>query len=556
MPNYGLDDVYERPGRHEKVLFRARRPMQSAEWNEMQANLAERVQRIGDSLFSDGNVIRGADVVIDPDTGLTTITGGAVYVRGDVRGVPAADLTIPTLGAVEIGVRIVEVTITELEDPSLLNPVPGAETFHAPGAARLRLDLAWGWRAGEDGDGGPGTFYGVYNVTNGTVDNKAPPPQLDGVAQALARYDRAQSGGTYVVAGLAVQALSVTDGQQVFSLAEGRAHVDGFEIEKPTATRLTWPDDPDLLLIEAEPHTYLPLNGAMRLNVVHPPLAAVVEVKITAERVGVEMVHGAYTGSTDPLPDLSVLQILEVKQGATTYAQGADYTLTGNGVSWAPGGAEPAPGSTYTITYRYFTDGQVTALDDSGFTIAGAVSGSIVMVDYRAKLPRRDRLVLNRDGQVNRVRGIADLRAPAVPPVPAGTLLLATLIQDWTGVPDIVIDAPKVMPVSELQALANRVDAIFDLVAVERLKTDATSREPSGSKGMFVDPLYDNDQRDQGLPQTAAIVGGELVLPIVPVFPNAMMADAASMLTYALEPVVEQPLASGKIKINPYDSFT
>ncbi|WP_372395138.1 DUF4815 domain-containing protein (plasmid) [Azospirillum sp. HJ39] len=557
MPSYNLDDYFERDSTGlERVLIRARRAFQGAEMNELQAILIDRFRRFGDALFRDGNVIRGADVVIDPDTGLTQVTAGTVYVRGDVRAVPAATLTIPVIGAVEIGIRLTETVITEMEDPSLLNPVPGAESYHAPGAARLRVDTVWGWRSGTTSDGQPGDFYAVSTVTNGVLDNKTPPPNLDGVSQALARYDRAQSGGTYVVTGLGMQGLSITDGQQVFSLAEGKAHVDGFEVEKPTATRLAFPADPDLLLIEQEPHAFVPDGtGKMRLNVFYAPLAEIAAVKITAERIDVQVVHGGYNGALDALPDLSVLQILAVKQGATTYTAGPDYKLTGNAVDWSPGGAEPATGSTYTVSYRYLTNGTVTGKDDRGITVAGAVSGTLVLVNYRTKLPRRDRLVLRRDGQIDRVRGVADLRSPAVPSAPAGTLPLATLLQDWFALPGIVVDAPKVIPVSELQALFSRVDALFDLVAVERLKTDVTAREPTGAKGVFVDPFFDNDMRDTGLAQTAAIVAGELMLPIQPIFPDPLLASSGEMLSFTLESVVEQTLATDSIKINPYDSF-
>lgn len=556
---YQLSDNFERTGQpiYEKVVFRAMRAVQTAEWNEAQEIHRRRQRRITDSLFAEGNVIRGADVVIDPDTGATQVTGGAVYVQGDVRGVPEAAMTIPVLGAVEIGVRLTEALVTELEDPSLLNQVPGSETFHAPGAARLRYDLAWGWRTDGSSDGGAGDFYAVYTVTNGVLDNKTPPPALDGVNMALARYARAQTGGTHVVKGLGVTALSVGEGLQVYSLAAGSALVDGWEVTKPTATRLAFPDDPDPLTIESEPHPFLPAGGVMRLDVVYAPLASIVEVKITAQRNDVAIVHGAYSGAADALPDVSVLQIINVKQGGTTYVAGTDYTLVGNTVNWSPAGAEPAPGSTYTVTYQHFTDATITDIDDTGFTVAGAVSGSNVMVDYSTKLPRHDRLVMGRDGVVSRVRGIADLRSPSVPSVPAGGLLLATLHQTWFGPPGVVIDADTLVPVAEVQDMKTHIRALFQLVAAERLRNDVTAREPAGNKGVFVDALMDDDMRDAGVAQNAAIVQGELMLPIVPVFPDTMMADgSASMLGYTLEVVVAQELASGKIRINPYDSFS
>lgn len=554
-----LDDYFERPSNGwEMVLYRASRRLQSPEWNEQQRIIMKRFARIAGALFKDGNVVRGCDTKLDADTGALTIGAGDVYVAGDVRHVPAAALTIPVLGSVEIGVRLTERVITELDEPNLLNPVPGDQTFHAPGAARLAIDVAWGWKASNgDGDGAAGDFYMVFTATNGVIDNKAPPPQLDGVAQALIRYARATTGGTHIVSGLGVHALSMVGGQQVFSIAEGRALVDGYEVEKPTATRLAFPNDPDVLLVEEEPHAFLPdAQGKMRVNVINAPLADLVEVKITAERVDVEVNRGIATGGADALPDLSVLQIMSVRQGGTTYVQGADYKQTGNKVDWSLSGAEPAPGSTYTVTYRHYTNGTVTAPDDRGFTVSGAVSGSLVMIDYHTKLPRRDRLVMRRDGQVDRVRGVADLYAPAVPAVPVGTLLLATLHQDWFGLPVVVTDAVKLITVDRHQENEARIDVLFDLIAKERLKTDATAREPAGSKGVFVDPFFDNDMRDQGIAQTAAVIGGELVLPVTPVFPDPLMADKTSMLSYTLETVVEQTLATESIKINPYDSFT
>lgn len=542
----------------ETVLFRGRRTLQSAELNETQIIGASRLKRLGDALFKDGDVQSGADVIIDPDSGRTTITGGAIYVRGDIRGVPPAAFTVPVLGGVTIGVRLTERVITELEDPSLLNPMPGSETFHSPGAARLTLDTAWGWRAADGTtDGGAGDFYGVFAITNGVLNSKTPPPNLDGVSQALQRYARAMTGGTHVVSGLVLHALEIRDGNQIFSLGDGKALVDGAEVEKPTATRLAYPVDPDLRLIETEARPFASVNGKMRINTTYGPIAELVEVKCTAQRTEIDIVHGSYTGVTDALPDVSILKIIAVKQGSTTYTVGADVKLTGNGVDWSPNGAEPAPGSTYKITYQYMTDAKVSAQDDTGFTVEGAVEGTLILTDYRIKLPRYDRIVMDRTGRMTRVRGVADLLAPAVPSIPTGTLNVGTAYQTWFGLPTLTLDCLKTVTVSEQQALIRRVDAVFDLVAQERLKTDATAREPTGAKGVFVDPLFDNDMRDQGVAQNAAVAAGELILPIVPVFPDALAKDGgAAMLTYTLEAVVEQIAETGSVKINPYDSFT
>jgi len=50
---------------------------------------------------------------------------------------------------------------------------------------------------------------------------------------------------------------------------------------------------------------------------------------------------------------VTVVSIVSVVQGATTYVVTTDYTLGTNTVNWAPAGAEPAVGSQYTVTYTY-----------------------------------------------------------------------------------------------------------------------------------------------------------------------------------------------------------
>jgi hypothetical protein len=92
-------------------------------------------------------------------------------------------------------------------------------------------------------------------------------------------------------------------------------------------------------------------------------------------------------------------------------------------------------------------------------------------------------------------------------------------------------------------------------IAQERLRNDANSREPAAKKGVFVDPFFDDDMRDQGINQTAAIVDRELTLPI-----NASISDSGKgttpwLLPYVLEPVLEQLLQTVDMQINPYQAF-
>ncbi len=98
------------------------------------------------------------------------------------------------------------------------------------------------------------------------------PPQANVVTTALARYDR-EANGSYVVNGLEVMFLHKEDQnggkKQVFVINEGKAHVDGYEIELPHSLRVYFDEDPDIKLVESEPHTFQPNSQrVMELKVI------------------------------------------------------------------------------------------------------------------------------------------------------------------------------------------------------------------------------------------------------------------------------------------------
>ncbi|MFP3020871.1 MAG: DUF4815 domain-containing protein, partial [Wolbachia sp.] len=88
-----------------------------------------------------------------------------------------------------------------------------------------------------------------------------------------------------------------------------------------------------------------------------------------------------------------------------------------------------------------------------------------------------------------------------------------------------------------------------------RLRSDANSREPTTKKGVFVDPFFDDDMRDQGISQSAAIVNKELILPIDVTIADIDEGEKTYLLPYELEPVLEQLLQTKGEKINPYQAF-
>lgn len=546
------------PAKHySQLLFRAGDGLQSRELNEIQSMLIHRLQGVADALLKDGDIVSGANLQIDADTGLVTLEAGRVYLRGAVRDVPAATFTVPTTGRIAVGVRFTTRTVTELEDPALREPAVGVRNYQEPGAGRLQETLSWGWEGAGTSDGQPGDFHAVYALDNGILENRRQPPVLDGVVTSLARYDY-DANGHYVTEGLGVRFLT-TDGQEhIFSVAEGRANIDGFKVERTQSQRLRLPIDPDLQRVSSEPQVFNDSgDGAMVVTINRPPLAQVLDIKVTQQKTET-VAHGAFTGSRDVLTEPTVVAVLEVNQGGTTYTQGTDYKVVGDEIDWSPGGAEPAPGSSYQVTYQYIASLTPTNLTDTGFKVTGVVQGSTMYIDYQWKLPRVDVLALTADGQVERIKGISQVRNPVAPTVPASRLALAEIAYDWKqdSTPEVRNIAIRTIKVSELTAMQRQIADLFDLMALERLRVDANIREPAAKKGLFVDNFLDDDLRDQGVAQTGAVVAGVLTLPITASAQHAKEnGNALLTLDYTLTPVVEQLARTGSMKINPYQAF-
>ncbi len=554
-----LNSYYNRSDKeYEKSLFLAGRGLQSAELNEIQDYALLRLKGIGDAIFRDGDIIAGSDCIIDGEK--VTLESGKIYLRGAVRKVEKEKFTIPLNTIVRIGVYYVESTITELEDENLRDPAVGTRNYQEVGAARLKATITWGYQAESvTVNSANGEFYPIYNIENGVLIEHSPPPQANIVTTALARYDK-EANGSYVVNGLEVMFLQrEKGGKQVFVINEGKAHVDGYETQLPHSIRVYFDEDPDIKAVKSEFHTFQPNSQrVMELKVHDFPVSEIKRIDITVQKT-ITVTHGSYSGVVDPIPDSAVQEIIQVKQGDVIYENSADYKLSGGNVDWSLPGKEPAPGSSYLITYRFRTHVSPEDVDEQGCKIKGAVDGSLVSVDYTWKMPRFDLITLDAKGVIRRIKGIAHPWRPSMPKAPSGQLLLCYIHQTWKkgeeGKIKIVNNAIHAVPMNELEAMKKGINDLYALVAEERLRNDANSREPTTKKGVFVDPFFDDDMRDQGIRQSAAIVNKELILPIDVEIIDVERGKEPYLLPYELEPVLEQLLQTKEEKINPYQAF-
>lgn len=561
MPD-GYYDRFDATKNYDRHLYRVGRVVQGAELNETQLASQDRLKRISDALFKDGGVVRDAAISINQTTGSTSLGSGVIYARGAMRGVAPANLTIPLIGTVSVGIYLQDVVVTELQDPGLKDPALDSDNASEPGAARLQVNVVWGL----GGDGTSGDFYPVYTVVDGEVLTPDPPASIDAVSLAIAAYDRDSTGGFYVVNGLDLSILSDDgSGNQVYSLAAGNARVNGKQVLLQHGRRIVYPATADLKNVLAEPHVAVGGTETVTLN--HGPISTVDQVLIVTQRV-VTLQHGAFNGASDVLPNSPVSSIVAVNQGGTwngtsftggtNYTGNTDYTLTADSVNWSLPGAEPAPSSTYTVVFRYFAQVSPSNLTSTTFQVTGAVAGTTIQASYHWKRPRIDRLCLDSEGNTVWVQGPANDVTPRAPSVPYGLLNVASVNQTWDSSRSITVDRIQMQAMDQLQSLETKVDNLFAVTSELMLKTAAALSDPTTKRGIFVDNFDDDDLRDPGISQNAAITNGALTLPSIGV--NVYYASLGTVQTLPLDTAhiyaaISQPLRTGCLQVNPYQAF-
>lgn len=553
----GLPNAYRRalPDSAERLVFAEGTYLQGANLNELAELERRRSRSVGNMVAKNGDRIDGADAIVvpnDPPTTATlTLAAGRLYIDGRVRSVAARTITgVSMTGDVLIGVRLVRTYVTHEEDPTLLGPHPGSEAEGEPGAALETVAISWALAS----DGQPGEFYQVYLLSNSTIIDQTPPPVLSGVQQVVAIYD-SQLNGNYIVDGCVVTPLGKIGGQQVFSISAGTANVRGFKRTREASSRFAVTEEPDIETVTAEPQTFTgPTNGSTVVTVARPPIASVLGA-IVVKRVTETVTRGAVVGGLDPLGNASVVEIETVSQGAVTFVQGTDYVRANDSVSWAPNNAEPANGSTYTVTYLYNAAVTPTAVTDTTLTVSGGVNGRAVLVSYTSKVPRIDLICLDDTGQAAYVKGIAARRGRIAPITPTSLLKLCEVDNNWLTLPTVTNNGTY----RTTQDQHAQIQRILEMVLrqMDRFNTMTRVREltPVAAESIFTDNLVDDFYRDAGAAQTAAIVDGSLQLAVDVVQIVRMNADPV-MLASTPAVAVRQDLKTACLKINPYANFT
>ncbi|MFI3903772.1 DUF4815 domain-containing protein [Ochrobactrum sp. S1502_03] len=552
----GYGSRFDRSQKRHAVAF-PDRPiyLQSKDLNEAQDIALDHTRRVADYILQDGRIVDGTDpVVTAPDEHhiRVQIPACAIYFGGIVHDVAAADFTLPNKGEVVIGVRHSDRLVTDIEDAALKGDIEGTEAFAEDGPARVEITLTWGHSL----DGHGEDVLSVFQVRDGVILTTSTNTDFSEIYKAMETVTR-ESNGSFVNSGFLVAALGPNaEGKQVFSVSEGTAYVNGRRVIRRQSFRFAYEENPDLRMIDAEPHPFTAVTGGTQVfTVSKTPIAEVRRITVEKETTDT-IVHGPYAGVTDPLPHSSVTAILEIKSGTTVYTTPADWLLSQGQIDWSPSGKEPAPGASYTVKYRYNENIQPDAVDRETITVTGAANGTNVLFDYRYKLPRIDVIAVEPSGGMVYLTGVSAVSRPRPPEVPADRLELARVYNDWGRPPRIEITQVRNFTYDRITRMEQMLINVYDLVAQERLKNDISSREVAAKRGLFVDPFIDDDLRDQGIAQSAAIVGGKLRLPIKPTLHEFPAFMEIQHLDYREVIVIRQNRRSGSMKINPYQTFT
>lgn len=524
---------------------------QAADLNEIQSMQRRRTQRIGELVARDGDRKAGANIVVDTETGTVSLTEGLIFAQGDVRSVAARTFTgVELAGDVEVGIRLATIVVTEEDEPALYGQYAGAPSEGEPGSVREIETASWAL----SDDGGSGRFFSVYQLKDGTPLDQTPPPSLTGITQAIAQYDRGSNGGNYISSGCRVTALDVVANKQQFSIQSGEATIFGFKRIRDYSLRHAEERVWEVEHVPAEPHAFADGGtgtAVIRLN--FGPIDYVESVVITRE-VTRTLTRGNPNNTSDLLEHNGVSEIVSVSQAGVPFATNT-YKLESGRIDWSPAGAEPAVGTSYQITYRYLDTVIPTAVDADTITVTGGVTGTQVIVEYNWRLPRIDLLCLDQYGSPVYVRGAPARSRPVPPIVPVTLLALAEIAYDWRGPPAINNNGTRNVPYPLMWRVINELIDLRDLMALERLKREIDTREPNAKYGIFVDPAVNDYYRDQGVEQDAAVFNGSIQLALDVTFHEVAMAGPI-MLPWVEEIIIEQPLVTRCVKINPYGNFT
>lgn len=568
-------NLYDSTKGYTELLFRAGKVLQSKELNEMQSILKEQIKNVGDTILTNGDIIEGCQLVIDSTE--VTLTSGRIYLNGNVRKVPTTKLTITGVGTEVIGAILKSEVITPDDDNDLLEVASGYDNYNQDGAYRRKESVEITLN-----DSNASILYTLVDGQQLTVNKSEDLTQLDKMNATLARRTFDESGN-YKVSGLKLVTKNYSDDNNIYiSLEPGKAYVKGYEVTKTSAQTIPLKRASTLRNIENEPKTFRISNNRYALN---NNYTNAINKIVSIVKVTQNITRGSIIGGIDYLPLSPVSEVLSVKQGGTTYTAGVDYQLTNDGIDWSLGGSAPDPGSSYVVVWTY----NKTMLKDVDYILYNPsdsnigyveflesgdkpVEGSTFLINYNFKLCRRDIISLDKDGKIVVTNGQPDiLRTVESPSVDSDNALVLGSVLLKPNSNDVVIINNNTQTISmlDLYKMLERINALEYNQSITDLDNEAVAGENATELiGVFTDGFIGMSKSDVYHSEWTASIdldNQELTLPFETNVSNLVVNKTQDfnagvfnrLLTAPYDEIVllNQPLATGSLRINSYNAF-
>lgn len=496
-------DDYDSSKQYTQILAVPGRVAQAREITQLQSTIKDIVKSIGDSIMKDGNVIEGCQVIINSKKTEATVTAGKVYLDGMVLPVEDTTVEIEGTGTETIGFRLMEMIITESEDPTLRDPAQGFDNFNQPGCHRIKSTVAI---VRNDPDSSI-----LATLIDGDISVERYAPEYDSLTKTLATRTYEESG-SYIVDGFKVRMEENSDPTKVTVVVEaGTAYIEGFRVKIPSSRRipigrsLSSSDvirrskyyETDELLLSTGPYVkeIISVEGYLRhtiSNMVAPPYnTAVQSFDLPTNAIKEER------------PNIHLVSV-----GGGLYKIGTDCDLDTDGnIKWL--GTSNYPTGSYALEFEYiakFEEGTDYELVESKKLswVSGGIkplSESEFIVKFSQYLARKDLVCMNKYGEISVIEGTPAVRDSEVnPETPLSALPLAYLSNPPGGTYNQILVSNVGLTrftMNDIQNLLQRVRNLEYEQTLLSLQDDGRQRTVSGTKkSIFTDPLVDFSKID------------------------------------------------------------
>lgn len=346
-------DGYDPSKNYSHLLAVPGRVAQAREFTEIQSTIYDNLSRVADTLFKDGDIIRGCtpSVVATEDSSqpyCVKIDEGYIYLNGLIRRVSPQELFIKGVGKEIIYIDLIEEIVTAAQDESLKDPAVGNENANMIGMDRLKYQVVFSLQE-------TGTSYPIFEFNDGVLFVEPATDKWAEVREILAKRTFDESGN-YKVNGLVLSEMPVRQrvnpdgGKIVANLSAGLAYVAGYDVTKPVTS---FPEfklalDTASMLNESK----LVREGVSTYEFQNSPIAVLKEVRAEFLRNHYAISRGSGQADSLKAPYDTITELKKVYRGSTVYESGVDYILDNGAIRWLSNNA-PQNQEQYLVDFQY-----------------------------------------------------------------------------------------------------------------------------------------------------------------------------------------------------------